>query len=624
MSDLDINDNVLAELRAVADIVEVASEHTRLKKAGRSWKGLCPFHSERTPSFTVDRDKGLYHCFGCGAGGDVIRFVRQIDRLDFPEAVEALASRFGVTIPRKLSRGPRDDHREKLYAAVADAQRFYAAELAKPGNRAAAYLEERGVPGPVARGLGVGYAPVGWETLAKGLGRVWPEAVLVEAGLQQPRSEGRGSYDRFRNRLLFTIRDERGRPVGFSGRALSPEDEPKYLNSPESPIFVKKRLLYALTDAREAIRRRERTVLAEGCFDHLALYLSGVEETVASMGTALTPEQAAKLAKLAPRVVLCYDGDAAGRAAACAALSHLLGQGLEVAVARLPVDEDPDDVRRREGPEALAARIEEAPGYLPWLFGELSPNEARISPEEKKDRVRAILEILSAIPDRILRYEEYRSVSLEVGVPVEVLWAGEPGSRSMSAVGAPETTRPAGLGGSRLSSADGGAGSSGRAQAPGTQGNGSVLSGGEIPAAERRLLQLLLQGGEHISLIRGQLRSEHLSHPGVRGLVETFGKIEGGPGAVDFRRYLGDLSESSDISLVSRLALEESPEPTKEEVLRLLRRLEKRYLEREQAAVQEAIRRADRADEKGELARLLKRKQEIGKRIVELGRSGAA
>jgi DNA primase len=609
MSDLDINDSVLAELRAATDIVEVIGEHTRLKKAGRSWKGLCPFHNERTPSFTVDRDKGLYHCFGCGAGGDVIHFLRQIDRLDFPEAVEALAARFGVAIPRRVSRGPRDEQREKLLGAVAAAQKFYVAELAKPGNPAAAYLEERGVPAPVAKALGVGFAPAGWETLAKGLGGAWPESLLVEAGLLQPRSEGRGAYDRFRNRLVFTIRDERGRPVGFSGRALSPGDEPKYLNSPESPVFLKKRLLYALTDAREAIRRTERTVLAEGCFDHLALYLAGVEETVASMGTALTAEQAAKLKRLAPQVVICYDGDSAGRNAARAALSHLLAQGLEVAVARLPADEDPDDVRRREGPEALAARITEAPGYLAWLLAELNPAEARISAEAKKDRIRAILETLSSIPDRILRYEEYRRVSQEVGVPVEVLWSANPANRG-------ETARPAvsGPGGGALAAAVG------RPGGPGTVGNGSVLSGGEIPAAERRLLQLLLRGGEHISLIQGQLRMEHLTHPGVKGLIETFEKTGGATGTVDFHRYLAQLGESGEISLVSGLALEESPEPTREEVLRLLRRLEKKYLEREQATVQEAIRRAEAADQGEELSLLLERKQKIGKRIVELGR----
>jgi hypothetical protein len=244
------------------------------------------------------------------------------------------------------------------------------------------------------------------------------------------------------------------------------------------------------------------------------------------------------------------------------------------------------------------------------LLEELGPAEPRISAEEKKDRIRTILEVLSAIPDRILRYEEYRRVSQEVGVPVEVLWSSEPANRTAAAAsgsaGDPRRSAPADAFRSR--------------EAPGTQGNGSVLSSGEIPAAERRLLQLLLQGGEHISLIRESLHAEHVTHPGVRGLVETFGKVGGGRGAVDFQSQLAHLRESSDISLVSRLALEESPEPTQEEVLRLLRRLERKHLEREQATVQEAIRRAEAADQGDELSRLLRKKQEIGKRIVELGR----
>src|ERR1700681_382259 len=169
MSDLDITDNVLAELRSAADIVAIISDHTKLKKAGRSWKGLCPFHSERTPSFTVDRDKGLYHCFGCGAGGDVIHFVRQIDRLDFPEAVEALASRFGVSIPVRERRGPRDQRRDRLFEALAAAQRFYSERLARPGNAAASYLETRGVPPELWKALSLGHAPDAWDTLSSAL-----------------------------------------------------------------------------------------------------------------------------------------------------------------------------------------------------------------------------------------------------------------------------------------------------------------------------------------------------------------------------------------------------------------------------------------------------------------------
>jgi DNA primase len=318
------------------------------------------------------------------------------------------------------------------------------------------------------------------------------------------------------------------------------------------------------------------------------------------MGTALTPEQAAKLKRLAPRVVVCYDGDPAGKKAARAAVVHLLAQGLEVAVARMPAGEDPDDVRRGAGPAALAARIDEAPRYLDWLFEEIRPAEPRIPAEEKKDRIRAILEILASIPDRILRYEEYRHVSREVGVPLDVLWPKEAPVRA----GAPAAPAPA-------PPAPG---------TPGTPGNGSVLYGGEIPPAELRLLKLLVRGGEPISLIRGQLRAEHVTHPGVRKFVETFGKVESGSGAVDFQRHLAHLSEPSDISLISRLALDESPEPTEEDVRRLLRELEKKYLRREQGALIRGIRQAEEAGRGEEVSRLMQRAQEIGKRIVELGR----
>ncbi|MGH9399765.1 MAG: DNA primase, partial [Thermoanaerobaculia bacterium] len=584
----DITDNVLAELRSASDIVEVIGEHTKLKKAGRSWKGLCPFHNERTPSFTVDRDKGLYHCFGCGAGGDVIHFVRQIDRLDFPEAVEALANRFGVKIGKRASRGPRDDRREKLLEALSAAQRFYAALLAKPGSRAAAYLEKRGVPEDFVRRLGLGAAPDSWDSLTTALGPAFPEALLAEAGLVQQRSEGRGHYDRFRDRLLFVLRDDRGRPVGFGGRVLSPDQEPKYLNSPESPVFLKKRLLYGLSEARDAIRRKERVVLVEGYFDHLALLQAGIEETVASMGTALTPEQAEKLRRLCPGVVVCYDGDSAGRAATRSALRLLLAQGLRARVARLPEGEDPHDVLGTQGAAALAARIEEAPDALDWLLDDVDPNASGLASHEKMERVRAVLEVLDAIPDRVLRYEEYRLVSRAVGVPVEVLW-DKRGKR-------PEAT----------------------AATPGTQGNVAVLSAVETPGAERRLLQVLMAGGEFNPLILRTLKDEFLTDPRARRIVAAFRQARAASEPVDFQREIAHLTEE-ERAFLAGVVLEESPEPTEKGVERLLKDLEKKYLERESAEIQRAIDRADEADG-DELARLIRRKQDISRRRSELGR----
>jgi DNA primase len=583
MSDLDITDGVMAELRAASDIVQVIGEHTRLKKAGRSWKGLCPFHNERTPSFTVDREKGLYHCFGCGAGGDVIHFVRQIDRLDFPEAVEALASRFGVTIPRRASRGPRDDRREKLLDALAAAHRFYQAQLAKPGNKAAAYLKERDVSEELGKRLSLGYAPDSWDALSRALLPAFPESLLVEAGLLQPRQEGKsGSYDRFRDRLLFVLRDERGRPVGFGGRTLSPEGEPKYLNSPESPVFQKKRLLYGLSNARDAMRKRDRAVVVEGYFDHLALVAAGIEETVASMGTALTPEQAGKLRRLAPAVVVCYDGDPAGRAATRGALSHLLAEGFSARVVRLPPGRDPHDVLRVEGPERLAARIEEAPDYLTWLLEDANPQEPGLTSAEKSGRLSSLVEILGVIPDTILRHEECRRLAKHSGVPLDLLW-----DRIKPSAG-------------RLADAN---------RTVGTRERAPVLSEGGIPEAERALLPLLVRGGELIPLILNTLKNDWLTNEGVKRIATAFRHL-------DFPGQIPHLSEDNDNKLLARADLEEGPEPSPTRVHQVLRVLETEYLEHRGKVLQEEIQRAEAEQRPWE--ELAREKQEIGRRIQEL------
>jgi len=595
VSDLDINDSVLAQLRSAADIVEVIGEHTRLKKAGRSWKGLCPFHNERTPSFTVDRDKGLYHCFGCGAGGDVIHFVRQIDRLDFPEAVEALAGRFGVTIPKRPARGPRDDRREKLAEAISAAARFFASELAKPGNPAAEYLAGRGVPAELWQKLGLGYAPDSWDALGRSLSGAFPESLLIEAGLLQPRPEGRGAYDRFRNRLLFVLRDDRGRPVGFGGRSLSPGQEPKYLNSPESPLFQKKRTLYGLSQARDAIRRQERVLLVEGYFDHLALLRAGIEETVASMGTALTPEQAEKLRRLCEAVVLCYDGDAAGRSATRAAISLCLAQGLRVAVARMPEGEDPDDLLNSEGPAALATRIAEAPDFLAWLLSEIRPEEEGVPATERSARIAAVLDIVAAIPDAILRHEECRKIARVVSVPLEVLW---------------ERIKPRSASGS---------GGRGLPPTPGTPLPPAALSDSGIPEAERALLPILIRGAEHIPLILGRLRDDWLTDSGVRNVVKAFRSGSETSEPIDFQRQIAHLREDREVNLLARAAAEQGPEPTLQRVVQVLDALERGFLGRQSKAIQEDIRRAESEPRAGtEVEKLMARKLEIGRRMSDL------
>lgn len=593
-SDLDITDTVLAELRSASDIVQVIGDHTALKKAGRSWKGLCPFHNERTPSFTVDRDKGLYHCFGCGAGGDVIRFVREMDRLDFPEAVEVLASRFGVTIPRRQRRGPREDRRDKLFEVLAAAQRFYAERLARPDNAAAKYLVGRGVPHEMWTTLGLGHAPDAWDSLQNALSGAYPEELLIEAGLLQARAETRGAYDRFRDRLLFVVKDERGRPVGFGGRVLAPEGEPKYLNSPESPVFSKKRLLYGLFEAREAIRKSDRVVLVEGYFDHLALVRAGVGETVASMGTALTPEQAEKLKRLCPRAIVCYDGDSAGRKATHGALQLLLAQGFETRVARLPQGEDPDDLLNREGPEVLAGRIDEAPDALAWLLEDVRPDEPGIASAEKRERIARIQEVLGALGDRVLRYEEYRKLARAVSVPLEVLWGGEKANLRA------EITR---------------------SRSVGTLGNMAVLSGVEAPDVEKRLLRFLISENGHNSLILNELNDDLLFDARVKRIVGLVRQTGGASEPIDFQGQIAHLTDDEQ-TFLSGIALDESPEPTEKDANRLLKTLEIRHLESESAALQQALKRAEDEKRTTEFDELARQKDQIGKRIAQLRRKG--
>ncbi|HEY6148221.1 MAG TPA: toprim domain-containing protein, partial [Thermoanaerobaculia bacterium] len=336
------------------------------------------------------------------------------------------------------------------------------------------------------------------------------------------------------------------------------------------------------SDAREAIRKRDRAVVVEGYFDHVALVAAGIEETVASMGTALTPEQAGKLRRLAPAVVVCYDGDPAGRAATRGALSHLLAEGFSARVVRLPPGRDPHDVLREEGAEQLAARVEEAPDYLTWLLEDANPQEPGLSSAEKSGRVAGLVEILGVIPDTILRHEECRRLSRHSGVPLELLW-----DRIRPAAGRPaEPARPAG-----------------------TRERDPVLSVRGIPEAERALLPLLVTGGELIPLILNTLKDEWLSDEGVKRVVTAYRHL-------DFQGQIPHLSEDSDIKLLARSALEEGPEPSPARVRQVLSVLETEYLERRNEVLQDEIQRAEAEQRPWE--DLAREKQEIGRRIQEL------
>ncbi len=363
------------ELIGRADIVEVVGARVTLKRAGSNYKGLCPFHGEKTPSFTVSPSKGFYHCFGCSAHGTAIGFLMAYDNLEFPEAVEALAEMMSLEVPRESTGAPeRKDDNDELYALLREADQIYRAAL-RSSDKAIAYLKKRGVDGPTAGRFGIGYAPDGWDTVLKQLGTSDARiAKLTQAGLVVTNDSGR-RYDRFRDRIMFPIRNApRGQIIGFGGRVLD-SGEPKYLNSPETPIFRKGHELYGLYEARQNPGRPKQIIVTEGYLDVASLVQHGIEHVVATLGTATTPENLRRLTRLTDRILFCFDGDRAGRTAAWRALETALPYGggtLELKFLLLPEGDDPDSFVRTKGPDAFRALAEKAAPLSDFLVDELS------------------------------------------------------------------------------------------------------------------------------------------------------------------------------------------------------------------------------------------------------------
>ncbi len=359
------------DLLARVDIVDVIDARLTLKKAGKDYQALCPFHNEKTPSFTVSPDKQFYHCFGCGENGTVLTFLMEHDRMEFVEAVEALAQIAGVEVPREQGARPLKDNAD-LYDLLALAERHFRKTL-RTAPEAVEYLKGRGLTGLVARTFGIGYAADEWHGLAAGM----PDAKehdLLEAGLLTRGDEGQ-CYDRFRGRIMFPIRDTRGRVIGFGGRVIGDGSGPKYLNSPETPVFHKGRELYGLYEARKALRRIDRLLVVEGYMDVVALAQSEIANAVASLGTAATNDHFQKLYRYTAEVVCCFDGDAAGRQAAWRALENalpVLSDGRRLKFMFLPEGEDPDSLVRARGRDAFLTLSDQAVPAIEYLFDQLT------------------------------------------------------------------------------------------------------------------------------------------------------------------------------------------------------------------------------------------------------------
>lgn len=399
------------DLLGRVDVVEVVGERVQLKKAGRNYAGLCPFHQEKTPSFTVSADKQFYHCFGCGAHGNALRFLMEYEKLPFPEAVEQLAGRLGLDVPREGADDPHAREREKKRKEGVNllelAASFYRERLRMgEGQGAKRYLEGRGLSSEVVKTYGVGYAPGGWEALKQHLSeRGVSEAVQIEYGLLIHREDTGRTYDRFRDRVMFPIRDLRGRTIAFGGRVMG-DEQPKYLNSPETPVFHKGRELYGLYEARQASSKLEQLVMVEGYMDVVALAQYGIHNAVATLGTATTEDHLSRLFRLVSRVVFCFDGDRAGRQAASRALETalpLMIDGREARFLFLPEGDDPDTLVRREGADAFRDRVTCAMPLSEFLFEQAAQGRDLNTVEGRERFASQVLEALNKVPEGMLK-----------------------------------------------------------------------------------------------------------------------------------------------------------------------------------------------------------------------------
>lgn len=419
-----IPQSFIDDLLARTDIIDIINTFVPLRKAGKNYQALCPFHDEKSPSFSVSQDKQFYHCFGCGASGTAISFLMEYNRMEFIEAVEELANRAGVEVPRDGSKPSAEDGLTELYELMELIVRFFRQQLREhpQANRAVDYLKQRGLTGEVAGHFELGYAPPGWDNLIKQFGLSdAAQARLGKIGMTIQRSDtGKGFYDRFRDRIMFPIRDHRGRAIGFGGRTLG-DEKPKYLNSPETPLFHKGRELYGLYQAKHLAKQLPRLFVVEGYMDVVALVQHGITNVVATLGTAVTADHLNRIFRNTDQVIFCFDGDEAGRNAAWRALEitlPLLRDGKQAWFRFMPDGYDPDDFVREKGRDSF----EDAAGFIPlseYLMNTLKARNDLSSREGRSRLVDTAVPLISELPQGALRQILLRDVASLAKTPTE-------------------------------------------------------------------------------------------------------------------------------------------------------------------------------------------------------------
>ena len=575
------------KVKQQADIVRVVGDYVRLKKSGQNFTGLCPFHGEKTPSFAVHPVKQIFHCFGCGKGGDVFSFVMEMEKCQFPEAVRMVAEKCGIAIPRPKERSPEERKENQQRAALVEmhreAQAFFVKQLetTAEGKAARAYLEDRGLNAEAISRFGIGYAPSGGDALFRYLKQKYAEKLLVDSGLISRDQSGR-LFDRFRRRITFAIANESGKVVAFGCRALG-DDLPKYLNSPETPIYSKSNVLYQMDHAKDAIRREDFAVLVEGYMDAIAVARAGISNVVASCGTSLAEPQIKLLGRFTKRVIVNYDPDAAGQAATERSISLLLEQDFEVRVLALPAigdkKADPDLFIREKGAEAYFKALKDAPPYVDYLIARARQMDLTTG-EGKLRALNFLMPYLQKIPNRLLRSEWATRISQQLRIDEPVLRAAL--SKAAAERRSEVKTQP-------------------------------ELVGKSAKPIERRLIRMLMEAEG----FRREL-AQRLQQGGLYRGLETekvfaaliVAALSDQPMQAT---EIGALLEDRDRRILFEILFEPAQEGTWEEAESCLETLRRRQIEQELAEVQRSI----EANPAGpDLRELLTRKQELMRRLA--------
>jgi DNA primase len=577
------------KVKQQADIVRVVGEYVQLKKAGQNFRALCPFHSEKTPSFNVHPIRQIYHCFGCGKGGDVFSFVMEMEKCEFPDAVRNVAEKCGIAIPRPKERSPQERKENQQRAALVEmhreAQTFFVKQLESTaeGKAARAYLEDRGLHKDTIDRFGIGYAPSGGDALLRFLRQKYSEKLLPSSGLIS-RDEGGRLFDRFRRRITFPISNEAGKIVAFGCRALG-DDQPKYLNSPETPIYSKSNVLYHLDRAKEALRRQDFAVLVEGYMDAIAVARAGVSNVVASCGTSLAEPQIKLLARFTRRVIVNYDPDAAGQTATERSIALLLEHDFEVRVLALPGKADPDKFIGDKGAEAYIQLLKQAPPYVDYLIARARQMDLT-SAEGKLRAVNFLLPYVQKIPNRILRSEWATRIAQQLRLDEPVLRAAL-GKAAVERRGEVKTQ--------------------------------AELVGRAAKPVERRLIRMLVEGEGFRRELAAQIQQGQL-HLGLEtekiftALIEV--SLSGSPAGAGQPVQPTEIAaklEPRGQRLFFEILFEDASEPTWNEALSCLEVLRHRQTEKELADVQHSI----EANPAGpQLRGLLERKQQLMRRLA--------